>query len=234
MGLHRLLFRSLPVLALLAPAGHLTAQSVTLDEGTFRITVDGRTAGTETFAVRRSGSGDEAQVIATAEIQMDLPEGRLDLRPALQAAGRAMAVSAYQIKVSGHQQEEVYVTLGERRFRTQIRTERGEQEREYRAAEGTLLLDTGVAHQYYFVSQRFPEAGGTVPVIVPREGRQYDLRVTVVGWESIRIADTSVRARHLRLEGNGDVRDIWVDEEHRVLRVSHPEAGYEAVREELP
>jgi hypothetical protein len=237
MGLHRALFRSLALgmaLALSCPPASTAAQAVTVDEGEFRILVDGREVGRESFAIRRSGSGAEAQIIATAEIQMQVPEGRLDLRPALQASGQAMAVSAYQVKVSGYQQEEIYVTLGDRRFRTQIRTERGEQEREHRAAEGTLLLDAGVAHQYYFVSLRFPSEGGRVPVIVPREGRQYTLTVTVVGSTTVEIGGTALAARHLRLEGNGGAREIWVDEEGRVLRVRHPDAGYEAIRTAVP
>lgn len=237
MGLHRALIRSLLVAGVagaVVQAPALSAQAVTVDEGEFRIMVDGREVGTETFSIRRSGSGAEAQIIATAEIQMEVPEGRVDLRPALQASGQAMAVSAYQIKVSGYQQEEIYVTLGDRRFRTQIRTERGEQEREYRAAEGTLLLDTGVAHQFYFVSLRFPSEGGRVPVIVPREGRQFTLTVSVVGQTTVEAAGSRVSARHLRLEGNGGIRELWVDAEGRVLRVEHPEAGYVAIRKELP
>ena len=238
MGLHRAPFRSLALVALVAalawaPAS-ASAQAVTVDEGEFRILVDGQEAGTESFSIRRSGSGADAQIIATAEIQMQVPEGRVDLRPALQASGQAMAVSAYQVKVSGYQQEEIYVTLGDRRFRTQIRTERGEQEREYRAAEGTLLLDSGVAHQYYFVNLRFPSEGGRVPVIVPREGRQFTLTVTVVGATTVEIGGTTLTARHLRLEGNGGPREVWVDEEGRVLRVRHPDAGYEAIRTATP
>jgi hypothetical protein len=237
MGLHRAPFRSLALVAAVAWAltpASASAQAVTVDEGEFRILVDGREAGTESFSIRRSGSGADAQIIATAEIQMQVPEGRVDLRPALQASGQAMAVSAYQVKVSGYQQEEIYVTLGDRRFRTQIRTERGEQEREYRAAEGTLLLDSGVAHQYYFVNLRFPSEGGRVPVIVPREGRQFTLTVTVVGTTTIEIEGAALTARHLRLEGNGGPREVWVDEEGRVLRVRHPDAGYEAIRKAAP
>jgi hypothetical protein len=225
---------SLLLLIAVVPPPSLTGQSVLLDEGTFRILVDGNRVGTETFAIRRSGSGADAQIVATAEIQMQVPDGRVDLRPALQASGQDMAVSAYQIKVSGHQQEEIYVTLGERRFRTQIRTERGEQEREYRAAEGTLLLDTGVAHQYYFVTLRFPSDGGRVPVIIPREGRQHNLDVSEVGRESVEIAGSRIDARRLRLVGDGATRELWVDGEGRVLRVEDPARGYVAVREQLP
>jgi hypothetical protein len=212
----------------------MEAQSVTLDQGTFRITVDGREAGTENFTIRRSGSGEEAQVIATAEIQMQVPEGRADIRPALQAAGSDMAVSAYQVKISGAIQEEVYVTLGERRFLTTVRSERGEREREFRATPGTLVLDPGIAHQYYFLATRMGESGGTFPVISPREGRQFDLRVTVVGSESVTIGGTSVQARRLRLEGGGGTRELWVNGEGRVLRLEHAETGYVAIRQSAP
>lgn len=210
------------------------AQSVTVDEGTFRITVDGRDAGTEAFSIRRSGTGDQAQIIATAEIRMEVPEGRTDIRPALQASGSDMAVSAYQVKISGALQEEIYVTLGDRRFLTNVRTERGEREREFRATPGTLLLDPGVAHQYYFLSARASQDGVTVPVISPREGRQFDLRVSVVGSESVAIGGSPLEARHIRLEGEGGTRDLWVDGEGRVLRLEHAEAGYVAVRQRAP
>jgi len=224
---------SIVALGLVVPE-RAVAQSVTLDEGTFGISVDGREVGTETFAIRRSGSGAEAQVIATAEIRMEVPEGRLDLRPALQASGSDMAVSAYQIKVSGHRQEEVYVTLGPRRFLTKIRSERGEQEREYRATPGTLLLDTGVAHQYYFVTQRAAANGGTFPVIVPRDGQVFDMTVSTVGTERITIGGQAVQARHLRLQGDGQVRNLWVDGDGRVLRLQFANGGYMAERRSLP
>ena len=227
-------FLLLPMLPALFLSTPLSAQSVTLDQGTFHITVDGRDAGSENFSIRRSGTGGEAQVIATAEIQMEVPEGRTDIRPALQASGSDMAVSAYQVKVSGATQEEVYVTLGERRFLTTVRSERGEREREFRAAPGTLLLDPGVAHQYYFLSGRVGDSGGTFPVISPREGRQFELQVIVVGNESITIGGNAITARHLRLEADGGTRELWVDGEGRVLRLEQPAAGYVAVRQSAP
>ncbi|TVR64428.1 MAG: hypothetical protein EA422_06800 [Gemmatimonadales bacterium] len=228
------LLAALALLLQIPTAPALEAQGITLDEGTFTLYLDGREVGTETFAIRRSGEGPQAQIIATAEIQMEVPEGRLDLRPALQAAGADMEVSAYQIRISGHMQEEIYVTLGDRRFRTSVRSERGEQEREYRATPGTVLLDTGVAHQYFFISARMGTSGGSVPILIPREGVQYDLQVSVVGTERIQIGGTSLDARHLRLEGRGETRDLWVDGEYRILRLEHPAEGYVAERQSLP
>ena len=44
--------------ALLVPLA-LRAQTATLDEGSFRLLVDGREVGTETFSIRKSGEGDQ-------------------------------------------------------------------------------------------------------------------------------------------------------------------------------
>lgn len=220
------------LLLLLAPGAH--AQSVTVDEGAFQLAIDGRPAGMETFAIRRLGTGPDAQVYATAEIELTLPEGRLDLRPMLETSGSSATVTGYQMKISGQQQQEIVVRPGDRRYLIEVHSERGEQQREVRAAPGTLLLDTQVAHQYHFVSERLPTGSGTIPVIVPREGRQYDLRVTEVGTETLTIGDRSLPARHLRLEGNEELRELWVDAEGRVLRVDHPASGYRALRIAVP
>jgi hypothetical protein len=96
------------------------------------------------------------------------------------------------------------------------------------------LLDTGVAHQYYFIAQRFPSGGGSVPILVPQAGRQYDLNVTEVGSETIVIGGVSLRSRRLRLEGNQETREIWLDSQGRVLKVEHPGGGYSALRETAP
>ncbi|MEX1258163.1 MAG: DUF6134 family protein [Gemmatimonadota bacterium] len=232
--MRRFLTSSAVSAVLLWGAQGASAQSVVLDQGSFRLAVDGRPAGTETFEISRAGSGPEAQVYARGEIDITMPEGRLDLRPLLQSGGTEMAVAAYQIKISGQQQQEIYVELGDRRYLTRILSERGEQQRESRAAPGTLVLDTGVAHQYYFLAARLRSGGGTVPVIVPREGRQFELQVTEVGQESLSIGGQTIAARHLRLTGNQETRELWVDAEGRVLRVDHPAQGYSATREMAP
>ncbi len=226
---------SLLLLAVASPSpSPAEAQSVTVDEGVFVISMNGQRVGTESFTIRRSGSGDDAQIIATAEIQLELSEGLTDLRPSLHAVGRDMAVYAYQIKVSGGHQEELTVREGDRRYITRVRSERGEREREFRAAPGTLLLDSDVAHQFHFLASRLTGGATTIPVISPREGRQYELRVSEVGTESIQIGGASVQARHLRLQGEGGTRDIWLDSEDRVLRVEQADRGYTAVRQALP
>lgn len=216
-------------------ASPLSAQGSTLDQGTFRILSGGTAVGTEEFVIRRTGSGADQQVIATAEIELRVPEGNTSLVPLLQASGSDMAVSGYQIKVSGNSQEEVSMRLEANRYVSRVRSERGEREREYRAASGTILLDPSVAHQYHFVAARLTNGSATIPSISPREGRQYELRVTTVSTSArVELGEGSVTARHLRLEGDGRTRELWVDAEGRVLRVEDPERNFTAVRTRAP
>jgi hypothetical protein len=223
-------------LALLLPSAQdAAAQTVPVDQGTFRIMSNGTEVGTEEFAIRRSGTGAGLQVIATAEIQLRVPEGNTSMVPLLQASGGDMAVSGYQLKVSGATQEEVTIELGPGRYLSRVRSERGEREREYRAASGTILLDPGVAHQYYFVAVRLENGEATIPVISPREGRQFELRVTTVSASTnVALVEGSTQGRHLRLEGDGRVRELWVGPDGQVLRVEDPDRGFTAIRRRAP
>lgn len=218
---------------LLAPAG-TSAQTVTLDEGTFTFYRGGSEIGTETFAIRRSGSGEDAVVVANATVEMDLPGGMRTLAPALEATGHEMALSAYQVKVSGDQEAEVYLTLSGRRFVARITTEAGERQQEFRASPGALLLEEGVVHQYYFLRPLLDALPARVPVLMPREGSQLQMEVSSLGRETVSVGGQSIEARHLRLEAGGEVREVWVDGEGRVLRVVIPATGFRAERQAPP
>lgn len=214
--------------------GPASAQQVTLDEGEFDVFLDGREAGTETFTIRRSGTDASAVVVAHAEVELELPGGLRKLEPALEASGPGFLVTAYQIQVTGDLEADIQVVLSGRRYLARVRSERGEQQREYRAREDAILLEDQVAHQYYFVAAA-AEAGRTeVPVILPRSGDDFVARVVSVGTEAIQIGGQTIQARHLRVEGPDDVREIWVDDRNRVLRVEIQADGYRAVRRAPP
>lgn len=214
--------------------GSAEAQNVVLDQGTFVHSRNGASVGTETFSIRRSGTGDNARVIATAQVRLDLPEGELNLDPALEAAGRGLTVAAYQVKVSGRQREEIAMSLSDSRFVTRIRSDRGEQVREFRATSSTVILDDGVAHQYFFLHARLQGQPGPLQVIVPRRGRHFRTQVEVRGSEEIVLGGQTLQARHLVLQGDGVERHVWMDEDGRVLRVVHGDGSFRAEREAPP
>lgn len=222
---------ALPLFAVSVLATGAAAQTAVIDEGTFRLSVRGTAVGTETFSIRRSGSGAAATIVAQGRVVLDTGE---QTRAVLQVEGPDLRPSAYHIEVTGTETQSIRGQAAGNRFRAQIVSTAGEMMREYLASDGAVVLDEGVAHQHYFVAAHLG-ADGRVPMIVPRESRQISAQVTDEGSESIQVAGQSVNARRLEIQPSGmAARTVWVDGENRVLRLSIPDEGYLAERTALP
>lgn len=216
-------------LALLPAPG--PAQSVVVDQGTFTVTVGGRDAGSETFTIRRAGLGNEATIIAHGVVQVNLEDGSRELRPMLQALPPAGVATGYQLKISGVETTQLNMTLAGRRYVSILRSERGEEEREFLAREDTRVLETWVAHHYYFL-RGMREGEGTW-IIEPRPRRQLRLEVTGVADDAVTVAGSRVPARRVTFQGDQGTRQVWFDDQGRVLRLEIPHLGYVAQREDL-
>ncbi|HSU16649.1 hypothetical protein [Longimicrobium sp.] len=227
-----LIFPALLALSALA-ARPLSAQGTAVDAGTFRVSVEGREVGTETFSITQSGSGGAAVTLATGTVDLRLNSGALRLAPRLRGQGVAMNPAQYQVDVSGDSPQRIVGNIGSGRVSARIVTAAGEQLREYVATAGAVVLDDAVAHHYYFLAQRLHS--GTVPVIIPRESRQMIAAVTDRGEETVQVAGGSARLFHLVVQPRGGPQaDVWVDALNRVIRVDIPARQYSAVRTELP
>jgi hypothetical protein len=225
--------RSVLPLLLLALAAPLGAQGTVVDQGTFRVTVGGQTAGTEEFVIRQSGSGTGSDVTASGRVEVTLPGGTLELVPRLRARGLDASPVSYQVDVGGDSPRRILGQVGAGRFSARIVSTSGEQLREYVASDRALILDDAVAHHYYFLAQR--QRNGTVPVIVPRENRQVVATVSSTGEERVDVGGTTASLFHLVVQVPGSSeRHVWVDALSRVIRVRIPATGYEATRTELP
>lgn len=209
------------------------AQAGAIDEGTFQITVDGRTAGTEQFTIRQTGAGSGVEIAATGTIQLNLPTGSLELSPRLRASGLRADPVAYEVTVGGDSPRRIIGSIGGGRFSARIVSPSGEQLREYVASSGAVVLDDGVAHHYYFLASRV--RNGRTPVIIPRENRQVMTTVTDHGEEPVNIGGTNVRLFRLSVQPQGGAeRRVWVDSLNRVYRVEIPSTNYVAVRTGVP
>lgn len=215
---------------MVAPAASY-AQTTVIDEGTFRLSVRGTPVGTETFSIQRSGTGESAAVVARGRVTLDSGD---QVRAALQVAGPDLRPSAYMIEVTGPDAESYRGQAAGNRFRATIRTPAGEMMREYLASEGAVVIDEGVAHQYYFLADRI-RGDATIALIIPRQSRQVSARVTDAGTEAVEIDGRQVQARRINVQPTGEAdRSVWVDSQGRVLRVSIPDQGFLAQRTDLP
>ena len=231
----RSLALSATLLATLPAATPLAAQVATVDEGSFSITHNGAPAGREEFSIRRTPGGEGGAVyVASATVAYD---GRR-LSPALRADASGYPL-AYQVevKVGSEVQERLTGQVGRGRFSALTKTPRGESAKEYVVSDGALILDDDVFHQYFFVAQNARAGGATIPVVVPRRNAQLAMRVDERGNETVTVGGRALTARHLVLrEGaaGGTERDVWVDAQGRVLKVSIPSRGIVALRDEPP
>lgn len=212
------------------PQGAVGAQSV-VDEGSFRVRIDGRDAGSESFTIRRAGIGNDATIVAYGVVELQGDGGARELRPMLLALPPDGAASGYELKVSGSEATELTLNLAGTRYLARIRSKVGEEEREFLARPGTRVVDRDVAHQYYFL--RTVREGEVAPVIEPASRRQLRLRVDAVSDDRLLIGGTAVPARRVSLGTGEDGRTVWFDRQGRVLRVEVPARGYVAERDDL-
>ena len=196
------------------------AQTVTLDEGSFRISVGGKEVGTEVFSIRQNGSGPNAVIIAVGRVVLDGDKGPQELSSELQVAGGSLRPAAYEVRVQGADAEQIKGRVVGGRFSAQIVSPAGEQMREYLAGDGAIVSDEGVAHQYYFLARRADGKSARIPIIIPRMNKQVVAQVTAGGAEKIAIAGRSYDAHKYTIAAPGTpTREVWVDSEGRVLRL---------------
>lgn len=218
----------------LAPSSSL-GQNISVDESAFRIYMNGEAVGREEFSIRQTGPRAQQRHILYGNVELELPQGVVTLSPAMDASGNPLAVSDYQIKVSGAETTDIFIRVSGKRFLARSVSEEGEQLREFRAGPGSVLLDDGIVHHHFLLSP-FLESQETVSlmVFIPRAEAQQRMTLSLVGEEEVRVGGVLVPgARRFHLEGGDYSRDIWFDEQGRILRLEIPSQGLVAERENL-
>ena len=207
------------------------AQVVTVDEGSFALVRNGERIGREDFSIRSAPSAAGRMFVT----QGTVVTGTHRLAPGLNADTAGFPVR-YQVEVREDRQvtESYAGQSAGNRYSSRSQRDDGESAREYRLPSGTVAAEDGVIHHLWFVVRR--GAGSRVPVLAPRRGTLDTLSVELVGTGRLTIDVREFEARHFRVRGGSDVsiRDIWVDLQGRLLKVSIPSSKFVAVREEGP
>lgn len=217
------------------PVTPAAAQTVQLDEGTFRILVSGREVGMETFSIRQNGTGADAVIIAQGRVVLDGAGGSDEVLANVQLSGAGLRPVAYDVELRGGDARRINAQVTGSRASARTVSEAGEKMREYLVSDGAVLLDDGVAHHYYFIAQRVNAGATTTPIVIPRESRQVQATIAAAGREQVESGGRRVSANRIVITpAGGDPRTVWVDGQGRVLRVEIPARNYVAVRTALP
>ena len=201
-----------------------TAQTTTIDEGSFTVSRAGRT-GREDFRIVRVASpnvilvGTGTSVNGTSRIVAVLRTDTTGSPLDFQLDGRE----------SNELRERITIQATRDRLAARSQSPRGESAREYFLHPGMAIFDDEFAHQYYFLTLQGRDA---VAAVLPRRNELAQLHVVSRGDDAIEIAGTRVTARHYVVSDAVSERQLWTDAAGRVLRVEAP--AFTAVRDALP
>src|SRR6185503_8471683 len=226
------------VLSLVLLAGWLAPVSLqaqragqTVDEGTFVISRNGAVIGRESFRIVRSPSASGDVFRATAQLAL----GDQRVVPTLSADSTGAPLS-YDVAVQNGPDRQVRLQGRARpgRFSAMLRTRDGESTKEYVVPASAVVLDDDISHQLYFVTLSGRRAG-PVSVLDPRSNAQITANLERRGEATVEIGGTAVPAQHYVLTAPGlPRREFWVDDGGRVLKVTVPDRGIIALRDEPP
>lgn len=201
-----------------------------VDEGSFTISVNGRTAGRENFRITAISRGDVSEYLARAEVTY----GDRRVTPELRASSEGTVIEYTVTTRSGSLSELWKGAVARGRLNATIASGRGTAAREYIVPAGIILLDDEIIHHHWFLVLRSKSGG--MPVVVPRRSNvQAEVSMATIGEETVQISNHDVPATHLRATvAGGDVHDIWVDKSGRLLKVALPLRALVAIRDDPP
>ncbi|HUF77160.1 MAG TPA: hypothetical protein VMM35_12820 [Longimicrobiales bacterium] len=217
--------------AVCALPGAAGAQGVVVDQGRFAVTLDGTSAGTEEFTIRRAGLGGDAAIFANGTVTLTRPGGTQQIVPLLRTLPPDGVANQYQVEVTGIDALDLRLRLAQRRYVAVIQSELGEEQREFPAQPDTRIVEVDVAHHYYFL--RDVREGAVTPVLEPRMRGHLQLLASATRDDELRLGQTTVPARRIELSAGEDRRVVWFDRIGRVLRVEIPARRYVAERVDL-
>lgn len=203
-----------------------SAQTTTIDEGSFTVTRAGRT-GREDFRIVRVAAAGTALVATGTSVN-----GTSRVVAVLRTDTTGIPL---EFQLDGREANELRerITIQATRDRLTARSQspRGESAREYFIRPGMVVIDDEFAHEYYFLTLQGRDA---VTAVLPRRNELTQLHVIPKGDEAIEIGGTRVTAHHYLVSDSISERQLWTDTAGRVLRVEAPALALTAVRDALP
>jgi hypothetical protein len=219
----------LRALALLILPTLLPGQANTLiDDGTFTISRKGSPIGREAFRIARVPAAGGQVFRATGTTVLE--DRRYTTTLGADSAGLPVS---YEARLTGPGKTLRIEGRGRpSRFSVLSQTAGGESAREFVLGNGALLLENEVFLHFFFVP--LAAASSQVTVIIPSAAQQRAFALASRGSETVDIAGVKVPARRFTISSDGLVRDVWVDAVGRLLKVSIPEKGLVALRDDPP
>ena len=211
---------SIALVATLALATGVAAQQV--DAGRMAVMEGGQRIAIESFRVWEAGPS----LMSVANVEPSGNRGgEFQVGIGLDARRRGE-----QYAMRGPETSSIEGVWSVDRVRLHVVSADGERWRELPSRGACTVLEDGVAHHYLVLVLVLQETGGPVDVVIPT--RAQTARAELVGSEpsQVQIEERPVAATRYDVRVGGSVRQVWIDNDGRLLRVLDPSSGREAVR----
>jgi len=214
-------------------ANGLPAADSLNDRGVFVISLAGKRIGTETFEIRATDKGIEAEGKVEMRVQQESKtvEFRTSSKLVLDSALRPLT---YNWGQKGAQSSQLEIDFQASMTKVRYKTVTGEEDaRDFELPKEVVVLDDNVFHHFQLIAQKYLRNGSgkqTLSAFVPQEALPGALDVQDAGPDSAEIGGQKQTLRHLVFSTELKQIDLWVDEEGRVQRIYNSDAQLDAVR----
>ncbi len=214
-------------------AGPASAQDPSMiDQGRFEILIGGAVRGQESFAIRRQG--EEYMAVGRTSL-----EGQelwfMSAEIGLRTDARFDPVR-YEFRTLQRPTSTTIAVRTGSRIRVTTSNEEGERMTELMADRELVLIQTGVAHHYWFLIKRFGQAsagqGGTVDALEPDAVERSSILLEKISDVELALPDGPVHdATRYDMQIGESRHIVWVERTTgHVLRAEIPERAWVAVR----
>lgn len=203
------------------------------DRGVFVISLAGKRIGTETFEIRATSNGIEAEGKIEMRVQQEGKtfEFRTSSKLVLDSALQPLTYSWSQ---KGAQSSQLEIDFQAPPAKVRYKTVTGEEEaRDFELPKDVVVLDDNVFHHYQLIVLKYLRNGSakqTLPAFVPQEALPGTLVVQDAGPDSAEVGGQKQTLRHLVFSTELKQIDVWLGEQGRVQRIYISDAQLEAVR----
>lgn len=225
-----------PVLAaclLVVHAGPAPAQDPSMiDQGRFEIRIGGSSRGQESFAIRRQG--EEYMAVGRTSLEgqeLWVTSAEVGLR----TDARFVPVR-YEFRTLQRPTSTTIAVRTGSRIRVTTSNQEGERMTELLADRDLVLIQTGVAHHYWFLIKRLGGAsagqGGTVDALAPDAVERSSIRLNEVTQVELAMQDgPALAATRYDMQIGESHHIVWVERTTgNVLRAEIPERAWVAIR----
>ncbi len=206
----------------------------TIDRGTFSLSRKGVPIGEEKFLIRQDPAGDAGPLYrSAAELNLKIEGSAMRVIVELETIGPRYIPRRYRAELSGPHAVSIAVALQRDRLRLDVRSQGGEEMREFLARDALAILDQNVAHHYFFLAKVLGERRSRqASIVIPQTRSQHRVTIEDRGEESVRIDQRQLTLRHLVASvPGGAIHHIWLQGD-KVIRVEVPDLEFVAIRTE--